>query len=628
LASYVPGSMSYLRYLQTQAFVDDIRWEVSQDTLKVVASVDDLKRQGVKSISAATAQVSGHFDALSQQNAHHYEAASRHYEAVESALQEGFGEVSDKLDEVSGQLENIDATLSRGFITLHYDLEAVQSSISDLSAKFDWGMYQLQTAVGAVNDSLQVLIGIARTPEQTWAYEQFDIARDAFRRKLFDDSLDHAVRAIQGFQTHPGYRLEHRFHYLVGTVRLGSFGSGDAMEQVQNLAKAEAAFLDAAKYARTDYPRDAGRALCAAGYAAYCQQKMLDAGKYNREALALHPQLPEGYFQAAKYAFHQQQANEGLALLKKAMQLDKLYAVKFDNDADFRPYRQQILGMIASVRDANASRCRAALKQLRSDVADFAQVACGSRESLGRIEAIQQVLSQAEDELRTNTYFSVLDAAAHLERSGEELRSACELNLQATKVAFTAKLASLETKRSAEMADAYRRHTEADKELQKDKENRGISISKTTGIVVGAVSFIIMMGGYITHNVRFTIIDVILNCMAAGFFAAIIAGVTAVLISMPAKVLLTGHANERISEGRRNAENELSTIDSNYRRDTVDTGAERDAILARCQSILPRIEKAFSDPWWEDIVHQQRSGQPADAAEDHASGSRHIPRIS
>ena len=90
MAGYVPGAMTYRQYLQAQAFVDDIRWEVSRDTLKVVASVDDLKKQGVKSITAAGARMGGHIESLSQQNARHYEAAAHHYEAVEFGLARRF----------------------------------------------------------------------------------------------------------------------------------------------------------------------------------------------------------------------------------------------------------------------------------------------------------------------------------------------------------------------------------------------------------------------------------------------------------------------------------------------------------------------------------------------------------
>ena len=165
IGDYVWGSRRYRDYLQTKSFVDDVRWEISQNALKVSASIDDLKNEGL------------------------------------TQLREGFGEVADGLGEISGRLDDVDQSLTKGFITLHYDLDFIQSSLTELSAKFDWGIGQLQTAIGGVNDSIQELIRIAKTPEQTWAFEQFDIARDAFRRQLFDDALDHVNRAIQGFQS-------------------------------------------------------------------------------------------------------------------------------------------------------------------------------------------------------------------------------------------------------------------------------------------------------------------------------------------------------------------------------------------------------------------------------------------
>ena len=78
--------------------------------------------------------------------------------------------------------------------------------------------------------------------------------------------------------------------------------------------------------------------------------------------------------------------------------------------------------------------------------------------------------------------------------------------------------------------------------------------------------------------------------------------------------------------GTRNAENELRTLDSAHRQSVTVSTTECDAVMARCQSILLRVEKTFGDPWWDDIVSQQRSGQTTNSGHDNAS-ERQIPKM-
>ena len=59
--------------------------------------------------------------------------------------------------------------------------------VNRLNAKFDWGFSQLIAGIGRTNDSLEELIATAKTPAETWAYEQHEIARDAIRRELYPE---------------------------------------------------------------------------------------------------------------------------------------------------------------------------------------------------------------------------------------------------------------------------------------------------------------------------------------------------------------------------------------------------------------------------------------------------------
>ena len=118
---------------------------------------------------------------------------------------------------------SLNDAVSSGFEQLSFDMQAISSGISELTSVFEWGFSELIAGVGRMNDLLSELVQIAKTPAQTWAYEQFEIARDAFRQGLYEEALEYLNRSIEGYVGNTGYKLEYRFHFLLGTIRMGSF---------------------------------------------------------------------------------------------------------------------------------------------------------------------------------------------------------------------------------------------------------------------------------------------------------------------------------------------------------------------------------------------------------------------
>lgn len=249
----------------------------------------------------------------------------------------------------NGQLQREHITVSRssnqgmteGFERLSFDLQRLNEGMPELTAAFEWGFSELLAAMGQVNDALAQLIRITKTPAQTWAYEQFEIAREAFRKRLYPEALEYLNRAINGFAGNTGYNLEYRFHYLLGTIRLGSFKNSS--KDVVDLPAAENAFVATARYSREDQPMEAGRAMLAAGWAAYCQGKIEAAKEYTNQALSLSPSLGEAYFQLAKIQMHMGEVATALTPLQKAIEMDRLYSVKAASDGDFLPHQLQLV---------------------------------------------------------------------------------------------------------------------------------------------------------------------------------------------------------------------------------------------------------------------------------------------
>jgi len=313
MSYYVSGSdMSYADYLTAKSFSDDIAgamnragkeasnrisMEMSHQTREVIASNETLAYENIVAIAESTDRITG-------------------------ALKEGFERLS-------------------------YEMTSISDGIAELNATFHWGFGEVIASLGHMNDTLTELVKIAKTPVQTVAFNHFDIARDAFRQQLYQECIEELEKAISGDHTSAGYKLEWRFHQMMGTVRLG-FANCDMT--LVDLTKAEEAFLLAARYGKTDYPEDAARAFLSAGWAAYCQGKLMEALAHTEQAIYLHPQLGEAFFQAAKIKMALGQVDLALQILSKAIDIEGFYALKAAGDGDFQKYNDRLCAFFETLR--------------------------------------------------------------------------------------------------------------------------------------------------------------------------------------------------------------------------------------------------------------------------------------
>jgi tetratricopeptide (TPR) repeat protein len=325
------------------------------------------------------------------------------------------------------QREHIEATrsisdaVSSGFEQLSFDMQAISGGIAELTAVFEWGFSELLTGVGHINDSLQALLQIAKTPAQTWAYEQFEIARDGFRKGLYEEALEYLNRSIEGHGDNTGYKIEYRFHFLLGTIRLGSFQNNSP--SIVDLGEAEKAFLAAAKYARHDQPKEAGRSFLAAGWVAYLQDKIPEAEKLTEQAISLYPELGEAYYQLAKILMHRGDPENALLPLRKAIELDRNYTIKASSDDDFRVYDKQVSGLIEQMHKEAREKSTNALVVLEKEAAELekSHVEEFSPSTHADLKPLMNSIDRAKKSVGNNTYFGYLDALPYCRQAKEIL---------------------------------------------------------------------------------------------------------------------------------------------------------------------------------------------------------------
>lgn len=289
------------------------------------------------------------------------EAISDQTRSILTGVETSARTVSDRIG--SGFVE-LNRCLNSGFDELGERMNGIADNISELNSTFEWGFGQVLASLGGMDDSLKSLIKAATTPTQTAAYEHFDIARDAFDKGLYPECLTALEKAVNGDRRSSGYALEWRFHRLIGVIRLGFAGCDLSLI---DLPKAEEEFLLAARYARSDAPKEAALNLLQAGWAAYVQRKFPEALARTEEAIALDPKLAEARFQAAKFMVSKTSMDRSLETLRGAIDLDPGYVVKASADGEFRRYEGDLNGFFAAMRSEKyavlAPKVRAALAE-------------------------------------------------------------------------------------------------------------------------------------------------------------------------------------------------------------------------------------------------------------------------
>lgn len=227
---------------------------------------------------------------------------------------------------------------------------------------FDWSYCEQLADAKLFDLSLPELKDAAKTTSGMWVAEQFCIARDAWRRGLRREALDHLHRAISGHEGHEGCGPDFRCHFLVGLIRIGS--AQDLAAEFLDLEQAEQAFAVAGSYSLCDHPAEAARAFFAAGWAAYCQGRMEEALRHTQQSLTLSANFAPAQYQAAKILAHRQSPDAALPYLARAVFLNPQHAIQACIDTDFAPFQTMVRQVIDQERDSAGRRASSALKEL------------------------------------------------------------------------------------------------------------------------------------------------------------------------------------------------------------------------------------------------------------------------
>ena len=339
-------------------------WESYLRNRDIVAAINGGRRSSAEYLnscmSSGAREIVGSIDSLGQLLSANTQNMAEGFDALERA-----GEARTR--EIVGAINVLEESVALGNEQV---VGAIEKLGRELSALFNWGFTEMLASIGHMGDTLDALVKAAKTPAQTAAYEQFEIARDAYRRGLYVEALESlqcAIFGAQGITT--GYKLEWRFHYLEGLIYLGSHSQDD--KDLVDPDRAEQSFLRAARYARKDFPFDAAKSMLSAGWAAFTQgsyDKLREALAHTEDSIVLDPNLGEALFQKAKLHMALDDPDAGLRALREAIAFSGLFGVKASADGDFRKHEGRVLELLDSIRQEKAQKVSEHAKPLSSKI--------------------------------------------------------------------------------------------------------------------------------------------------------------------------------------------------------------------------------------------------------------------
>jgi len=350
------------------------------------------------------------------------------------------------------RLEAIEAGQSEAAAAIVMSVSALENATRDgfdrVGSMLDWGFSQLILEAKQSNELLEQIAHAVQQPTRTWAEEWYRHAVDQQRQDLYEEALQSVEWAINGHGSNTGFATDHRYHFLLGIIRLGS--PRNHSPRVVDPAQAEEAFFTAARYARRDFPSEAAKALMCAARAAYVQGQFDRAVRHAEEGLqfanfaGLRYELARALLKVDRVADAEQH-------LQWAIRLDKWLLLKAEGDPGLtRPsgFRERVFKRLLEELRFIAAAVARALEEESAHLSSstYMSRSTGSRFTLKTLcpgvvlelasarKALEQALSGGSLDLRKSletlpsTFGALAGAgAAFLERLDDELeRTASE----------------------------------------------------------------------------------------------------------------------------------------------------------------------------------------------------------
>ncbi len=338
-----------------------------------------------------------------------------------NALRQEFSQASEQqLEAIHDQTRAITESAEMICGTLDEGFSEVSGKLDDICATLDWRLTAIEDQLRISNMLSENIALLLRIPdfqkERQYYIEQglkhYKNAR--LDNDLYEDALKNLLEAEQRETT--DYVVLHR----IGMIYLYPFGKRELL----NPPQAEAYFRRAAKYASVESNPDAIRTLnllagdtrqnlseqsttpevakevaakayFEAGVSCYLQGKFSEAVELTSNAFSLLPSLLEASFLQAKSLALIGNGERSANVLRNLIKTEPFYSVKTVSDADLIA-RPEVRSMLQQLRDDAIRRASETLANIKREISSDSQV--------------KPFLSGIEDLLSQKTYLDALKA--------------------------------------------------------------------------------------------------------------------------------------------------------------------------------------------------------------------------
>jgi tetratricopeptide (TPR) repeat protein len=414
---------SYEQYLAQQYLKENMNVVVAKNVREAVGSIEDIYKHNTERITAGLTDIQCRMDRTND-----------HLE-----------EISFALDGIQGTLDVVNSNVVSGFQALFVKTDELNESLTHIGYGID-----------AIGQGINTLVQIGRAPVQTWASNQYEIARDAIRRELFPEALEALDYAISGNGQNTGHKTDYRFHHLRGVLLLGIAGEPESLPLV-NLKAAESAFVQAARYAQHDNPGEAAQALVGAGKATYAEARLPDAQKYFLMSLKCDPRCGEANYQLARLYVHANDMNAIQRYLSTAFDVHWSFAMRAAEDAQFSHMTDTVENCVHLATQRMIQEIQPPVRKIVDDLkfVKEKEIELCPISGINEHAAILEDIADARNALNIKKLKNVFDVRHNMPRTREKV--------QKLAVSYCGHLTSSESRISSEGANFSARYIDPDR---------------------------------------------------------------------------------------------------------------------------------------------------------------------
>lgn len=378
MATWYPSALTYWQWCQANSFLSDFRSQsnnIRNEINEQSSLISDQTRTIVATSEQITLAVEDGFDRISNINESGFSAVTSAIEAMHSAMNYNFGILIQKIEYQNRLLNQILTTLQEPFET-------------QVREFYNKGCLLVQQ--GLFNKAIEYFKSSISMPTG-------DIFFSSFYQlgRLYMTANEESVKISE---------IKKATKYLLEADILGN-GIYRTNEEFKPIL-ADCKFLISLSYyfqltGKSDFVEN---------------EYLSNAIAYCEVSVILNENLSQGYYHLAKYYAYANDCKKLLQNLKKAIEIDRDYSWKWENDKVFEDHKPLIFEFLSNLKEQKRIKAVPLLDKAKHYISKFESKNISQFPNLkAEFNELKQLITTAEKDFKTGTYFGFDDCNIKLE---------------------------------------------------------------------------------------------------------------------------------------------------------------------------------------------------------------------